>query len=184
MQIQRLKQFGCQSSGLFASTNVPVTSSDSLLGPTMALKEQTTLWHPLTYFLLFPSTWKLDFVQGHHASLSSQLIYPHTTHSHSIAQMCRGVGRNVTAITNPVVFVCGTTAATQLTFHLKAHTHSHTIIFTHKHTSRAHIKNVLCGTEGIMLSQLTKNNHVARFFGANFSFPFSLFLIFQKDNIV
>lgn len=47
----------------------------------MALKEQTTLWHPLTYFLLFPSTWKLDFVQGLHASLSSQLIYPQTTRS-------------------------------------------------------------------------------------------------------
>lgn len=38
----------------------------------------------------------------------------------------RGAGRNVTAITNPVVFVSGTTAATQLTFHLKAHTHAHT----------------------------------------------------------
>lgn len=66
-----------------------------------------------------------------------------TTHAvHALTTppgVCRGAGRNVTVITNLVVFVCGTTAASQLTFHLKAHTHSH--LHTHTHTNQEHLAN-------------------------------------------
>lgn len=57
--------------------------------------------------------------------------------------MCKGAGRNDTAITNPVVSVSRTTAATQLTFYLKARTHQHTHkqTHTHRHTDTSHISS-------------------------------------------
>lgn len=66
---------------------------------------------------------------------SSPTIHPH---SHTISWSVQGAGRNVTAITNPVVSVSGTTAATQLTFRMKAHTHT-TTTPPHRRTAQQHI---------------------------------------------
>lgn len=69
---------------------------------------------------------------------TSHPAHPPTQHTNTLLPlpgMCRREGRNVTVITNPVVSVSGTTAATQLTFRLKAHTHTHTSRQMHSQTT-------------------------------------------------
>lgn len=102
-----------------------------------------------TNFYFFLSLLLTSEKQTLYRDITPLSAHPPTWHTHALTPLpgvCRGAGRNVTAITDPVVSVFGTTAATQLTFHLKAHTHAHTYTQTHTqmhHTSRRfHLRSV------------------------------------------
>lgn len=112
--------------------------------------------------------WTMDLMETLYRDVVTQhlpLLAPcASAHSHHRLECARGAGRNVTAITNPVVCVSGTTAATQLTFCLKAHTHAHAS--RHTHIDTAHIKNISFEEEAalqspIRLYVISKRVHVA-----------------------
>lgn len=118
---------------------------------------------------------KVDFIRGRQNTTPPSTFPRTSTHTAltPLPGVCRGAGRNVTAITNPVVSVSGTTAATQLTFRLKAHTHAHTSVHTQAHT-RAHTH--------------TQTHHISRTFHLkrrqHCSLPFDFMLSPERVHVV